>query len=104
MRHVEENVNKETDIDNMYSKVNPQNKRQMNTTKENTNLTNGTYGEVRMLENDTYNAELPQDSKNKEQNKHANKNGKSKAVETDLGCTGTYSEVKMQENDIYNHK
>ncbi len=92
-------MSEETDIDNMYSKVNPQNKNQKNTTKNTTNVENGLYGEVKMLENDIYNEQLPKGTDNEQADREA-----SKSVEADLASTGTYSEVKIQENDIYNQK
>ena len=80
------------------AKVNPLNKQKKVITENNTNLSNGVYGEVKMLENDIYNEQLPEGTENIRENKDAHKSGKSKAVETDLSCTGTYSEVKMQRN------
>ena len=87
-RQKQNNVQREIDVDNMYSKVNPQNKRQKKIIrgKDNTAFMSGTYGEVNMLENDIYNDQLPKDDA------------------TDMFCTGTYSEVKMLENDIYNQQ
>ncbi len=59
MRHKENNAQKETEIDNMYCKVNPQNKQQNKIAKgniaEDKDLPSGTYAEVKMLENDIYN-------------------------------------------------
>ena len=70
LRYDEKSAKRESDIDNMYSKVNPENKLKK-ATKQNSNLAQGTYGEVRMLENDIYNEQLPNDVNYEGNNKSA---------------------------------